>query len=157
MRWGIPLWMVVALWAGGCARYELGEEVLQGSMAVTLTALEHRHACLRSPYRRYLDGRPSYLLSVRLRNVGESVLTYDPRHGRPTVTDNDYVNIYSIDRELLRGVVYEPETRVEGQVTEAITLAPGESLDDVFVFDVAPPSTRSSSPSFASTKRAPSL
>lgn len=123
----------------------VGEAAVAGGLSFEVQDYSVRYLELSDDGNTYEYPRPVLIIPVRMENVGEDDFIYNPTAKAPQMTEGSTPLLYpdpGVEADLAKhlkvpvnGVFLEKGTLAE-QLTERRTLKPGESLVDVFLFEV---------------------
>lgn len=124
---------------------KLGEPAVVGGVEFAVPSYEVRYVEIAEDGQTYEYPRPVLAVELKMTNKGEDPLVYSPTHTSQQMSEVSTPLLYldpGAEAELppaskspIQGVYLE-KGRLESQVTQSKTLQPGETLTDVFLFEV---------------------
>lgn len=122
-----------------------GKAVTAGGVEFTVGDYEVRYLEINAGDDTYEYPRPVLVLPISLKNVGEGSFIYSPSHSSQQMSESSSPLLYLApgpeadlppeSKTHINGVYLEKGSP-EGQVTTATTLNKGESVNDIFLFEV---------------------
>lgn len=150
-----PRWIIVALAAlalafTACKKpSEVGpnQAMEQGGAAVTVTGYELVRLDLETPSGPVALRKPALRVDVQVRATGDQTVHWDPGFSAGGATQARNVLLFAASTwkdglsssNYLSALSTEKYAYLDDPITEAVDIAPGESIDDVLLFE-APPS-----------------
>jgi hypothetical protein len=122
------------------------ESARVGGMEISVTDYELRIPEVSNEGRIHTYDEPVMAVSVSLTNRGKEAFRYAPAHGASQLSEattpllyyapqGDQASIPPANKQTIAGVSLE-KGEFAGQVTDPVTVAPGDSVEDVFLFEV---------------------
>lgn len=122
-----------------------GKAQTAGGIEITVSDYDVRYLEINVGKNTYEYPRPVLTIPITLKNVGEGNFIYSPTHNSPQMTESSTPLLYldpgaeadlpPENKNLIPGVVLDKGS-VAGQVVSATTLAKGQSVDDILLFEV---------------------
>lgn len=140
--------LMLAVTLAGCEKPlvgAVGAAQTVGGMEFNVTSYDVRYLEINDGDQTYEYPRPVLTIPISIKNVGEGDFIYSPSHNAAQMTEAATPLLYldpgaeatlpPENKNLIPGVVLDKGT-VAGQVVSATTLAKGQSVDDVLLFEV---------------------
>lgn len=124
---------------------EMNQPVKAGGVQFNVTGYDIRYLELSADGKTVEYPEPVLAINVEVTNQADQPLTYTPSHRTQQVTEANAPLLYQdpgkeaelppVSKQTINGVFLE-EGQLDEQVTQSKTLAKGDSLTDVFLFEV---------------------
>lgn len=146
---------VVALACTGCEEpvvAEAGSPAVDGGVQFEVGDYDVRYLEVAEGDEIFEYPRPVLMLPITLTNQGEGPITYNPTHSAPQMNEGSTPLLYQdpgpeadlppAKKTPINGVILD-EGRLRSQITKAKKLAPGDSLKDMYLFELPPKGVQS--------------
>ncbi len=140
--------LAVIFAATGCEKpavTEMGSSVLAGGVEFDVTGYELRYLELSKDGKTIEYSEPVLAISVKATNKGEGAVTYNPSHRSQQMSEASTPLLYldpgaeaelpPASKQTINGVYLE-KGQLDAQVGSSTTLESGESLTDLFLFEI---------------------